>query len=124
MTGYLLLLGYAILVLIIGVIIIILSTNLGPRRETKEKGMPYESGKDPIMPHRLPWDVKYYLVAALFVLFDIEAVFLLPWAIVVKDKSSPVYIVWDAVIFLLVLLIGLFYAVKRGAFYFEHKMED
>ena len=110
--GILLLLSTAL-----ALIVVFASTILGPRRPTKKKLASYESGMAPIGPavRRLP--VKFYLVAVLFILFDIEIVFLLPYAVLVKQLGIYGLIVVG--IFVLVLTIGLVYEWKKGGLEWE-----
>jgi NADH-quinone oxidoreductase subunit A len=94
----------------------------GPRRPSERKGMPYESGMVPIGAgtRRLP--VRFYLVAVLFILFDIEIVFFLPWAVALKQfiaQSLGVFAILEMSIFILILLVGYFYAWKKGALEWE-----
>src|SRR5919199_1147204 len=64
---------------------VILSTFVGQRKRTRTKLMPYECGKDPVGSARERFSVKFYLIAMLFILFDIEAIFLIPWAVVYRE---------------------------------------
>jgi NADH-quinone oxidoreductase subunit A len=92
---------------------------LGAHRPTAEKQMPYECGKDPIGSARERFSVKFYLVAMIFILFDIEAVFLIPWGVVFKDLAAQVsrwFVFTEMMIFIAVLLAGYVYAWKKGAF--------
>ncbi len=93
-------------------IVVFASAVLGPRRPTAKKLAPYESGMTPIGPavRRLP--IKFYLVAVLFILFDIEIIFLLPYAVIVRQLGLYGLIVVG--IFVLVLTIGLLYEWKKG----------
>ncbi|HKP36691.1 MAG TPA: NADH-quinone oxidoreductase subunit A, partial [Pyrinomonadaceae bacterium] len=68
-----------------------LSQLVGQRKRTRTKLMPYECGKDPVGSARERFSVKFYLIAMLFILFDIEVIFLVPWAVVFKLLSSPQY---------------------------------
>jgi NADH-quinone oxidoreductase subunit A len=89
------------------------------RRPTPEKNMAYECGKDPIGSPRERFSVAFYLVAMIFILFDIEAVFVIPWAVVFKDLAQEVskgFVFWEMIIFILVLLVGYVYVWKKGAF--------
>lgn len=101
----------------IGFIAIGLGKFFGPRRPTDLKAMPYESGMDPIGPgtRRLP--VRFYLIAVLFILFDIEVVFFLPWAIVFRQLGW--FGLVEMLIFIIILLVGYFYAWKKGALEWE-----
>ncbi len=85
----------------------------GPRRKTERKGMPYESGMRPIGPGTRRMPVHFYLVAVLFILFDIEVVFFLPWAVVFKQLG--IFGLVEMVIFIVILLVGYVYAWKKGA---------
>lgn len=89
------------------------------RRPTPEKNMAYECGKDPIGSPRERFSVAFYLVAMIFILFDIEAVFVIPWAVVFKDLAREVssgFVFAEMMIFILVLLAGYVYVWKKGAF--------
>lgn len=89
----------------------------GPRRPTPIKGEPYESGMRPIGPaiRRLP--VKFYLIAVLFILFDIEVIFFLPWAVVFRRLG--VFGLVEMFVFVGVLLVGYVYVWKKGALEWE-----
>lgn len=89
----------------------------GPRRPTSRKSLPYESGMRPIGPGIRRMPVKFYLVAVLFILFDIEVVFFLPWAVVFR-KLGVLGLV-EMFIFIIILLVGFFYAWKKGALEWE-----
>lgn len=100
----------------IGAGIVGLSYLFGPKKPSAEKLDVYECGVQPLMPSRVRVSVKYYLVAVLFVLFDIEAIFLYPWAIIFKRLlAHGPFIFWEMLSFLFVLFIGLVYAWKKGA---------
>jgi NADH-quinone oxidoreductase subunit A len=89
----------------------------GPRRPTLRKGQPYESGMIPYGPGVQRVSVRYYLVAVLFILFDIELVFFLPWVLIFRELGVPGLI--QMFIFIAVLLIGYIYAWKKGALEWE-----
>ena len=106
------------------IIILVLSTGLaaiavalghlfGPRRPTSRKSLPYESGMRPIGPGARRMPVHFYLVAVLFILFDIEVVFFLPWAIAFRKLG--VFGLVEMGIFIGILLVGYVYAWKKGA---------
>ena len=88
-----------------------------PRRPYKEKLMPYESGNPPADEPRYRFSVKFYIVAMLFVIFDVEAIFLYPWA-VTFDKLG-LYAFVEMVLFIAILLVGYVYAWKKDAFKWE-----
>ncbi len=94
-----------------------LSSVLGPKRSAKGKLSPYESGIPPTGDTRGRFSIKYYLVGALFILFDVEAVFLFLWAVVFKDLGMLAFI--EIIVFLIVILGGYFYVVKKGALDWE-----
>lgn len=84
------------------------------RRPYKEKLMPYESGNPPIGEPRYRFNIRFYIIAMLFVIFDVEAVFLYPWAIVYKKIG--LYALIEMMLFIFILLIGYVYAWKKEAF--------
>jgi NADH-quinone oxidoreductase subunit A len=86
---------------------------LGPRRATEEKYTTYESGMEPIRSARERFSVKYYMVAVLFILFDIEIVFLYPWAVSFRQLGIQGFVVMF--VFIAVLLIGFYYVWRKGA---------
>jgi NADH-quinone oxidoreductase subunit A len=101
------------LALIIAVIAITLGTIFGPRRPTEKKSMPYESGMVPYGPGTRRMNVRYYLIAVLFILFDIEVVFLLPWAVAFRLLGLPGLIM--IIVFVAILEVAHLYAWKKGA---------
>ena len=86
---------------------------LGKRVRNKVKDMPYESGIVPTGDARQRFSVKFYLVAMLFILFDIEAIFLYPWAVVFRDLGMAGFV--EMLIFVVLILSGFFYIWKKGA---------
>jgi NADH-quinone oxidoreductase subunit A len=98
-------------------IIIFISTFLGPRRPTPRKLQPYESGMTPLGPAQRRMPVKFYLVAVLFILFDVEIIFFYPWAVVFRQLGLFGFI--EMLIFVGILLIGYVYAWKKGALEWE-----
>ena len=108
--------------IILAVLVVLLGHLFGPRRPTKVKQEAYESGMIPIGPavRRLP--VKFYLVAVLFILFDVEVIFFLPWAVVFNTfvkNGRGLFIFVEMVIFAVMLLVGYVYAWKKGALEWE-----
>ena len=89
----------------------------GPKKSSEAKSMPYESGMNPYGEGTRRMPVRFYLIAVLFILFDIEVVFFLPWAIVFRDLH--IFGLIEMVIFIIVLLIGYVYAWKKGALEWE-----
>ena len=92
---------------------------LGPRRPDSKKNSPYECGFEAFEDARMKFDVRYYLVAILFILFDLEIAFLFPWAIMLKGDTIGALGFWAMMIFLLVLVIGFIYEWKKGALEWE-----
>ncbi|HEX5872903.1 MAG TPA: NADH-quinone oxidoreductase subunit A [Longimicrobium sp.] len=92
---------------------VVLSQVLSPGRATKSKSSPYESGMTPLGSTRERFSVKFYVVAILFIVFDVETVFLLPWAVEARTLGWGGFAV--AGIFLFILTVGLIYEWKKGA---------
>jgi NADH-quinone oxidoreductase subunit A len=86
---------------------------LGPRRPTEEKLTTYESGMEPVRTARERFSVKFYMVAVLFIIFDIEVVFLYPWAVAFRELGLSGYI--TMFVFIGILLIGYYYVWRKGA---------
>lgn len=107
---------------LLAALMVVLGHLFGPRRPTKVKQQAYESGMIPIGPavRRLP--VKFYLVAVLFILFDIEVIFFLPWAVVFNSfvaNGRGLFIFAEMLVFVGILLVGYVYAWKKGALEWE-----
>jgi NADH-quinone oxidoreductase subunit A len=90
---------------------------LGPKRKTKTKMDAFECGIEPQGNARIPFSVKYFLVAILFVLFDVEVIFMYPWAILFKELGMAGFI--SMLVFISLLLVGFLYIIKRGALKWE-----
>ncbi len=112
-TAYLPIAVLLVLAILLAIMVIALGTLIGPRRPTERKSAPYESGMTPIGPGTRRIPVKFYLVAVLFILFDIEVVFFLPWAVVFKQLE--IFGLIEMFIFIVILLVGYAYAWKKGA---------
>jgi NADH-quinone oxidoreductase subunit A len=104
-----------------GVSALVVSHLIGPRHQTPVKQMPYESGMDPIGDARQRFDVKFYLIAILFLVFDVELLFLYPWAATYQDP--PVLptefwnvVFWQVLVFLATIVVAYVYAWRRGVF--------
>jgi NADH-quinone oxidoreductase subunit A len=93
---------------------VLLSQFLGPRKPTPEKSAPYECGMPPVGDARERQSVKFYLVAMVFLLFDIEVAFLYPWAIAFRELG--LFGFWQVVTFFALLSTGYLYVWRRGAF--------
>jgi NADH-quinone oxidoreductase subunit A len=92
---------------------IVASSILGPRRPSPEKSAPYECGMPPVGDARERHSVKFYLVAMIFLLFDIEVAFLYPWAMALRDLGSTGFL--QVVLFIAILVVGYVYVWKKGA---------
>ncbi len=103
--------------LLMGSVFIILGKLLGPSRPDAEKNSPYECGFEAFEDSRMKFDVRYYLVAILFIIFDLEIAFLFPWAIVLDQIGT--FGLLSMAIFLAVLVIGFIYEWKKGALEWE-----
>jgi len=106
-----------ILATLLAALVVALGHLFGPRRPTQRKSLPYESGMTPFGPGTRRMPVRFYMVAVLFILFDIEVVFLLPWAIVFRQLG--LFGLIEMLIFVLILVVGYIYAWKKGAFEWE-----
>ena len=98
---------------------ILLSQFVGQRKRTRTKLMPYECGKDPVGSARERFSVKFYLIAMIFILFDIEVIFLIPWAVVFQTLTAQgmgTFVYAEMMLFIALLLVGYIYVVKKGAF--------
>jgi len=128
-----------LVLIVVGVIlasvIVLLSWVLGPKRSTNEKLSPYECGVEPVGNARERFPVKFYLIAMLFIVFDIETVFLYPWAVSFKSATQGLiqatssglghfrltgqYMLAEMVVFIFILFVGYIYVWKKGAFDWE-----
>ncbi len=100
---------------------ITLSQLVGQHKPTRTKLMPYECGKDPVGSARERFSVKFFLVAMVFILFDIELIFMMPWAVVFKQLSAQGtlmrgVIFWEMIVFMALVFVGLVYVWKKGLF--------
>jgi len=93
-------------------VIVLLSWIIGERKPTRAKLSPYECGMVPIGDARGRFSVKFYMVAMLFILFDVEAIFLYPWAVILKDLKMFGF--WEMMVYLGIFLVGFFYVWKKG----------
>jgi len=91
----------------------VVTHKIGPKRKTKDKLTPFESGIEVIGNARTPISIKYFLVAILFVLFDVEVIFMYPWAVNFKALGTSGLV--DMFIFMATLLLGFIYVIKKGA---------
>jgi NADH-quinone oxidoreductase subunit A len=98
-------------------LIVFLGEIFGPRKSTARKAMPYESGMRPVGQGRRRMPVRFYLIAVLFILFDIEVIFFLPWAVTFRKLGLFGFV--EMIVFIAILLIGYVYAWKKGALEWE-----
>ena len=101
----------------VGVVPLVLGYILGPNRPDDAKNSPYECGFEAFEDARMKFDVRFYLIAILFILFDLEIAFLLPWAVALQDVGTTGFIA--VLIFLTVLVVGFAYEWKKGALDWE-----
>jgi NADH-quinone oxidoreductase subunit A len=111
-TRYLPLLIHILAASVVASAIVLLSWLLGKRRPTPAKLSPYECGMTPVGDARERVSVKFYLVAMLFILFDVEAVFLYPWAVILRDLKMFGF--FEMLVYIAVILVGFFYVWKKG----------
>jgi NADH-quinone oxidoreductase subunit A len=117
MLAYVAIALMVVLATLVALIAIGLGTIFGPRKDTEAKSMPYESGMNPYGEGTRRMPVRFYLIAVLFILFDIEVVFFLPWAIVFRQLG--IFGLIEMAIFIVILLVGFIYAWKKGALEWE-----
>ena len=101
----------------IGVLLLALGALIGPRSADQTKAAPYECGFEAFEDARMKFDVRYYLIAILFIIFDLEIAFLFPWAVVFKQIGIVALL--EMATFLLLLLLGFVYCWKKGALEWE-----
>lgn len=117
-TDYIPVLLVLTVALVFGVVVVWSSTLIGPQRPNKQKTSTYESGMKPVGTTRQRISVKYYLVAMFFIIFDLEVIFIYPWAVQFKQLFGEIGIsvFVSMFIFLVVLELGYLYAYKKGGF--------
>src|SRR6266852_4118624 len=113
LQGYAPLLLHLLLAMVLSGAILLLSSIVGWRRPSTVKNQPYECGITPIGDAREPFSVKFYLVAMVFILFDVEAIFLYPWAYIFR--SLRWYGFGEMMLYIAILLVGYLYLWKKGA---------
>src|SRR5246127_1469905 len=101
-----------VLAMVIAAALVGLSFLLGKRVQNKVKDQPYECGMTPVGDARERFSVKFYLVAMLFILFDIEAIFLYPWAVILRQLKMFGF--WEMLVYVGIVLVGFFYVWKKG----------
>ena len=103
--------------IMIGIVPMALGAMLAPHRPDSEKNSPYECGFEAFEDTRMKFDVRYYLVAILFIIFDLEIAFLFPWAVVLQEVGMFGFLAM--MVFLGILVIGFIYEWKKGALEWE-----
>ncbi len=119
LESYLPVLLFILVGLAVGAGPLVIGKLLGPNRPDPEKLSPYECGFEAFEDARMKFDVRYYLVAILFILFDLEIAFLFPWAVVLGDLPSWGVGFWSMMVFLGILTVGFIYEWKKGALDWE-----
>jgi NADH-quinone oxidoreductase subunit A len=104
-----------VVAVVIPLLAVLLGELVGPRRPTQVKGEPYESGMKAIGPGQRRVPVKFYRIAVLFILFDIEIIFMYPWAVLFFNVDQQGFLFLEMLVFMIVLLVGFVYAWKQGA---------
>jgi NADH-quinone oxidoreductase subunit A len=117
LENYLPILVFLVIGFGLGVVLFIIGYFLGPNRPDSEKDSPYECGFEAFEDARMKFDVRYYLVAILFIIFDLEIAFFFPWAVVLREIGAVGF--WAMMIFLGVLTIGFIYEWRKGALEWE-----
>ena len=117
LANYLPIFIFMIVALAIGGALLILGLLLGPNRPNRAKLSPYECGFEAFEDSRMKFDVRYYLVAILFIIFDLEIAFLFPWAIALREIGRFGFL--SMMLFLGILVVGFIYEWKKGALEWE-----
>lgn len=113
LSGYAPVLIHLLVVAGLAGVLLLLSTLAGQKKPSLTKSMPYECGMVPIGDAREPFSVRFYLVAMIFILFDVEAIFLFPWAVIYKQLRLFGFL--EMFLFLVIIFAGYVYAWKKGA---------
>ena len=116
-TNYFPILVFILIALVIGAILLTLGAYISPFKPDSAKNAAYECGFSAFENSRIPFDVRFYLVAILFIIFDLETAFFFPWAIVIRQLRWTGF--WAMMIFLGFLVVGFIYEWKRGALDWE-----
>ena len=117
LANYLPVLLFLIVASGLGVVLLVAGKLLSPHRPNQRKLSPYECGFEAFEDNRMKFDIRYYLVAILFIIFDLEVAFLFPWAMAFGDIG--LFGFWSMMVFLTVLTVGFIYEWKKGALEWE-----
>ncbi|MBC8104566.1 MAG: NADH-quinone oxidoreductase subunit A [Cytophagales bacterium] len=121
LNSYIPVLCMGLMALFLVVVFVGLSRILGPQRPTPQKLAPYECGVTPIGSARERFPIKFYLIAMLFIVFDIETVFLYPWAATFRHSGGMMlFNLFEMAVFVGILLVGYVYVWRRGAFEWDN----
>lgn len=113
LNGYEYFLGFIIVCSLVAAAALVLSSILAPKRKGVERRLTYESGMEPIGEAWIQFNIRYYMFALVFVVFDVETVFLYPWAVAFSQLGLLAFI--EALIFIAILVVALVYAWRKGA---------
>lgn len=116
-SSYFPILVFLIIALFLATVMVLIPMVIGPRRPDSEKLSAYECGFEPFGDARGQFDVRFYLVSILFIIFDLEVAFLFPWAVALKDVGMLGF--WSMMVFLGVLTVGFAYEWRKGALDWE-----
>jgi len=117
LENYIPVLVFLIISLVMGCAFFIVGYCLGPKHSNSEKSSPYECGFEAFEDARMKFDVRYYLVAILFIIFDLEIAFFFPWAVALREIGMVGF--WAMMMFLAVLVVGFIYEWRKGALEWE-----
>ena len=117
LAEYLPVLLFLVVSAVIGIALIVIGNVLGPRKPTPEKASPYECGFEAFEDARMRFDVRYYLIAILFIIFDLEIAFVIPWAVVFDGLG--LFGLIEMGVFIGLLMLGFVYVWKKGALEWE-----
>lgn len=115
--GYIPIVFFLMIAVAVGIAMLVIGFTLGPKKGYPAKNSPYECGFEAFEDARMKFDIRYYLVAILFIIFDLEIVFLFPWAVVLADMDVIGYS--SAALFFLILVVGFIYEWNKGALEWE-----
>ena len=110
---------FLLVAITLGSILILISNLLGTTHKGVRKHNIYESGVNPVGAATRRYDVKFYLVGILFLLFDVEIVFLVPWVLTYKASTSKLFMIYEFVFFMVILLVGYFYVLGSKSLKWE-----
>lgn len=120
--AYLPIILLVVVAILFGMIAIVMSSLIGPKKYSAVKMAPYECGCEPVGSARERFSIKFYIIAMLFILFDIEAVFLYPWSVIFKKFIAAglgTFVFVEMIVFIVILFVGYIYVWKKGALEWE-----